>query len=81
MRDVTHPAYLVRHGQSEWNLRRLTQGQTVHPPLTQLGRDQARRAAALIADDLSAFGLPVTRIVSSDLVRAVQTAEALADHL
>jgi probable phosphoglycerate mutase len=81
MRDVTHPAYLVRHGQSEWNLRRLTQVQTVHPPLTVLGREQARRAAALIADDLSASGLPVTRIVSSDLVRAVQTAETLADPL
>ncbi len=25
---MPHPVYLVRHGQSQWNLRRLTQGQT-----------------------------------------------------
>jgi probable phosphoglycerate mutase len=81
MRHVTHPAYLVRHGQSEWNLRRLTQGQTVHPRLTELGREQASRAAALISADLAALALPVTRIVSSDLVRAAQTALIHSDHL
>jgi probable phosphoglycerate mutase len=80
MRDVTHPVYLVRHGQSEWNLRRLVQGQTVHPRLTELGRAQARRAAALISDDLAALALPVGRIVSSDLVRAAQTAQIHSDH-
>jgi hypothetical protein len=34
---VTHPVYLVRHGQSEWNVLRSTQGQTSHPRLTSLG--------------------------------------------
>lgn len=81
MRDVTHPVYLVRHGQSEWNLRRLTQGQTVHPRLTELGREQARRAAALISGDLAALAPPVTRIISSDLVRATQTAGIHSGHL
>jgi probable phosphoglycerate mutase len=70
---VTHPVYLVRHGQSEWNVLRLTQGQTSHPRLTSLGRQQAQRAASLIGDDLA--GRPVARILSSDLVRAAQTAE------
>jgi broad specificity phosphatase PhoE len=70
---VTHPVYLVRHGQSEWNVLRLTQGQTSHPRLTSLGREQAERAATLIGKDLG--GRPVTRILSSDLVRAVETAE------
>ena len=81
MRDVSHPVYLVRHGQSEWNLRRLTQGQTAHPRLTELGREQAGRAAALISADLATLALPVTRIISSDLVRAAQTAQIHSDHL
>ena len=50
--DVRHPVYLVRHGQSEWNVLRLTQGQTPHPRLTGLGREQAARAAELIASDM-----------------------------
>ena len=78
---MAHRACLVRHGQSEWNLRRLPQGQTAHPRLTARGRRQAARAATLISDDLAAGGLTVERIVSSDLVRAVQTARIQADHL
>ena len=50
---MTHPVYLVRHGQSEWNVLRLTQGQTSHPRLTSLGREQAERAASLIGKDLA----------------------------
>jgi broad specificity phosphatase PhoE len=73
IRAVSHLVYLVRHGQSEWNVLRLTQGQTSHPRLTSLGREQAERAASLIGDDLA--GRPVTRILTSDLVRAVETAE------
>jgi len=78
---VKHPTYLVRHGQSEWNVLRLTQGQTAHPRLTQLGSAQAAEAAALIGADLAARGLTGPRIVSSDLTRAVETAQVLADHL
>ncbi|GGB23570.1 putative phosphoglycerate mutase GpmB [Flexivirga endophytica] len=75
---MTAPLYLVRHGQSEWNVRRLTQGQTPHPRLTELGRQQATRAAALITADLAASGEVVGRIVTSDLTRAVETAEIIA---
>jgi probable phosphoglycerate mutase len=82
MRHVTHPVYLVRHGQSEWNVLRLTQGQTVHPRLTDLGRQQAEHAAGLVAEDLAqvAPGL-APRIVSSDLQRARETAEIHARRL
>ncbi|KRF34445.1 histidine phosphatase family protein [Nocardioides sp. Soil805] len=76
---MTHPVYLVRHGQSEWNVLRLTQGQTSHPRLTSLGRRQAQRAASLIGEDLA--GRPVTRILTSDLVRAVETAEVVSRAL
>jgi probable phosphoglycerate mutase len=78
---VDHPTYLVRHGQSEWNVQRLTQGQTAHPRLTALGSEQARRAARSIEDDLARLGLEGVRIVSSDLVRAVETAEVVSARL
>lgn len=76
---MTHPVYLVRHGQSEWNVLRLTQGQIPHPRLTSLGREQAERAASLIGKDLA--GRQVARILTSDLVRAVETAEVASKTL
>jgi probable phosphoglycerate mutase len=82
MAHVTAPVYLVRHGQSEWNVLRLTQGQTPHPRLTDLGRSQAAAAADAIAGDLaSAGGLRAARLLTSDLARAVETATAIATRL
>jgi 2,3-bisphosphoglycerate-dependent phosphoglycerate mutase len=81
MSAVAPPVYLVRHGLSTWNRLRLTQGQTVHPPLTPDGVCQSRRAGEAIAEDLSASGRCVDRIVSSDLVRALQTALVLGCRL
>ena len=63
---------LVRHGQSEWNAAGLLQGQTPHVPLTELGHAQAAAAAAELAQ------LRPGVLLSSDLVRAVQTAEHCA---
>jgi broad specificity phosphatase PhoE len=63
---------LVRHGQSEWNAAGLMQGQTPHVPLTALGRSQAEAAAEELA------GLHPGVLISSDLLRAVQTAEPCA---
>jgi len=60
---------LVRHGQSTWNAAGLMQGQTAHVPLTELGHEQARGAAAELAQ------LRPGAMVASDLHRAVQTAE------
>ena len=77
-----HPSvYLVRHGESEWNVLRLTQGQTTHPALTDLGREQAAAAADTIAQDLARRGLSAARLVTSDLVRAVATARIVGDRL
>jgi probable phosphoglycerate mutase len=68
---------LVRHGQSEWNAAGLMQGQTPHVPLTALGHQQAAQAAAeLVA--LSRHGHGPGALLSSDLLRAVQTAEHCA---
>lgn len=73
--------YLVRHGESEWNVRRLTQGQTSHPSLTEVGRDQARAATELISADLARRGERLDRLVTSDLTRAVETATLIGDAL
>lgn len=78
---MPHPVYLVRHGQSQWNVRRLTQGQTAHPPLTDLGRSQSAAAAELIAADLARLGLAADRLVSSDLIRATETAAVIGRRL
>lgn len=64
--------HLVRHGQSEWNLQGRLQGQTAHPTLTPLGHEQAAAAAAWLSTR------PVDSVLSSDLVRAVQTAAPIA---
>ena len=77
---MPRPCYLVRHGQSEWNVLELTQGQTMSPRLTELGRDQARAAAAVIRADLGP-GIGVDVVRTSDLVRARETAEILAEPL
>lgn len=73
--------YLVRHGESEWNVRRLTQGQTSHPPLTDVGRVQARAAAATMSTDLAERRERLERLVTSDLARALETARIIGDAL
>jgi probable phosphoglycerate mutase len=67
--------YLVRHGQSEWNLTGRLQGQTPDVALTALGHQQAREAAAAVA------GSHAAAVYSSDLLRARQTAEPIAAAL
>lgn len=62
---------LWRHGRTAWNAERRFQGQT-DVPLDEVGRRQAAHAADLLAR------LSPGRIVSSDLSRARETAEALA---
>lgn len=63
---------LVRHGQSEWNARGRWQGQA-DPPLTDLGRAQARAAARSLG--------ALDAIFSSDLQRAADTAEIISAEL
>jgi len=62
---------LWRHGRTSWNSISRFQGQE-DVPLDEVGFDQVRRAAQTL------IGLQPTHIISSDLVRAVDTAKALA---
>lgn len=60
-----------RHGRTQWNAERRFQGQA-DIALDDVGRSQAAQAAALLA------AIRPTRIISSDLLRARDTAQALA---
>ncbi|WP_414654561.1 histidine phosphatase family protein [Ideonella sp.] len=72
MDDVTR-ILAVRHGETAWNVDSRLQGQT-DISLNAVGQEQARRLAeALAGEDLDA-------IVCSDLVRARDTAQAVADR-
>ena len=64
--------YLVRHGQSQWNVENLMQGKTSGVPLTKTGIKQAR--------DLNQRfkAVKFAAIFSSDLLRARQTAQIVA---
>ncbi|HEY3811058.1 MAG TPA: histidine phosphatase family protein [Acidimicrobiales bacterium] len=66
---------LVRHAQSVWNATGRWQG-WANPPLSPIGEEQARRAAVRLAG-----AEPFELVVTSDLVRAVRTAEILATEL
>ena len=63
---------LWRHGQTRWNAERRFQGQS-DVPLDAKGHQQAQRAARLLA------ALRPHAIYSSDLTRAVSTADRLAE--
>jgi probable phosphoglycerate mutase len=62
----------VRHGQSEWNALGRWQGQA-DPPLSDLGRAQARAAATSLGS--------LDAIWASDLQRAAETAAIIASEL
>lgn len=66
--------YLVRHGQSAGNAEGRFGGHSA-TPLSELGLQQARLAAQALAKE------KIDAIYTSDLLRAVQTAEPLAELL
>lgn len=60
--------YLIRHGQTEWNLEHRMQG-SLNSDLTDLGKSQAEK----LSTSLSALNFD--RIYCSTATRAIQTAE------
>lgn len=65
--------YIVRHGQTDWNLEGRLQGSS-NTPLNDAGRAQARRAATLLGEVIRAGVV----VVSSPLDRASDTADIIA---
>jgi broad specificity phosphatase PhoE len=66
--------HLIRHGETEWNRDGRIQGQS-DPPLSETGREQAQALAETLAAE------PIGELWSSDLRRALETAEPLAARL
>ncbi|MCW2256362.1 putative phosphoglycerate mutase [Providencia alcalifaciens] len=64
--------YLVRHGETEWNVARRIQGQS-DSPLTATGRLQARQVAERIKSE------GITHIITSDMGRTRETAQIIAE--
>lgn len=65
--------YLLRHGQTEFNVKKLVQGRC-DSPLTDLGRQQAGMAATWLKD----HDVAPDKVVSSPLARAMDTASLVA---
>jgi len=64
---------LVRHGRTTANASGVLAGWTPGVTLDDAGRNQANDLASRVS------GLPVSRVVSSPLLRCVETAQAIAD--
>ncbi len=64
--------YLIRHAQTAWNATSKAQGWS-DVPLDDLGHQQARLLAAALAP------ASIDHVIASDLKRAAQTAEPLAE--
>jgi broad specificity phosphatase PhoE len=76
---------LLRHGETEWILRGLFQGQS-ETALSEAGRRQAELAGARLARPLASPALPVpggrpVEIVHSPLQRTTATAQAVAEAI
>ena len=73
--DGTPALWLVRHGESTWNIAGLAQGHIAEAELTPRGLRQAAEAAERFR------GRAVRAIYASDLRRALQTAAAVGQVL
>ena len=62
--------YLVRHGETDWNLNHRFQGRS-DVPLNETGRKQANALALMLKND------PINAIYASPLIRALETARLI----
>ena len=69
--------FFVRHGESEANLKGLFAGQKDNSLLTEKGKEQAKVTAQKIKEE----GIVIDSIISSPLVRALETATIIAQEL
>src|SRR5256885_3158142 len=71
MHDQVTRVLAIRHGETAWNVDGRIQGQ-LDVPLNDTGRWQVHRLALAVADE------GISAIYSSDLLRALETAQAVA---
>ncbi|PJZ79095.1 histidine phosphatase family protein [Leptospira neocaledonica] len=74
MKKEEYQLFLIRHGETEWNLERRLQGQT-DTSLSKYGKEQVLK----LADKLKDTGIKL--ILSSDLKRAKETSEQISRSL
>ena len=67
--------YLVRHGQTDWNLEKRMQGQT-DIPMNETGIKQIRE----LADMIVSTGIRFDKLISRPLQRAKKSAEIIAQR-
>ena len=72
--------FFVRHGQTDWNLKRLLQGRD-EIPLNETGLSQASWVAEKIKEACERTELKFDKVVSSPLCRASVTARKIADAI
>lgn len=78
--------YVIRHGQTDYNAQRRFQGQA-DIPLNENGRDQARRAGAILSSLISQSSTVKGRhaqnphVVSSDLLRTRETSTLVLEQI
>jgi len=73
MSQFEHSFYFLRHGETDWNKNKKTQGQ-LDSQLNDTGRAQALKAGEILKHE------PLERIIASPLSRVRDTAEAVAAH-
>ncbi|MGE8199578.1 MAG: histidine phosphatase family protein [Variovorax sp.] len=73
--DTTTDLILIRHGETAWNRELRFQGHA-DVPLNDIGHEQARRIGLRLAGESA-----VQHVISSDLMRAQQTAAPAASQL
>ncbi len=66
--------YLLRHGETEWNIKKITQG-TTDIQLTDKGKEQAKKAAYRLIHE------KIDYIYASHLSRAFETAKIIGEIL
>lgn len=77
MTGKTTTLTLIRHGETDWNRVKRIQGHT-DIPLSAEGEHQAVRLGARVAREVAAQGHVFDQVLTSDLQRAVQSAEPVA---
>ena len=73
------PVFLVRHGQTDWNLVLRLQGRE-HVELNETGIEQSKKCAELFSR-AKALGLDIEKVYTSPLMRARDTADIISNAL
>jgi len=63
--------YIIRHGETEFNKNHRLQGRGIDASLNETGRQQAKAVANALKD------VPITRVITSSLIRTIESAEPL----